>query len=205
MSLVCNYLTALVPSTSSNTGLDTINISLHKDHEGRYKLLFHTHRRTNNGAGGDPYGDCIDSIVDDPLASHYSSGAYFSIKWVRCSRAGYKNAIMEIFSWYGVLGARLFAPDPKAPKATAHGKYKMIGIHYYMGQNSLGLGLGCEGDWGFGFMTWGPNEDWIDSNAWKLKADGKNGEGAWGMSPDDLQRPLIAGWDVEHRPRPQLL
>lgn len=200
-TLVCNYFTGLMPSESGNPGLDVLNISLHKD-GAKYFLKFRTHRRTTESIGPGvhaTHANCQDREVTDELASRYGSGAYFNIKWLRCSYGKSKNAILEIYSWYGILGTRLFAP-----KNNNGWEYSLVGQQPYMGQTSLGMGLGCEGDWGYGFMTWGPNEDWVDSNVWHLKPDGSNGEGNWGMTKEDYNRETVHGWEVRKRPKPVL-
>ncbi|MCJ1365189.1 hypothetical protein MMC16_004310 [Acarospora aff. strigata] len=109
-------------------------------------LKFSTHRRRNDPIGPGVHSthtDCRETQVRDDFASRYASGAYFNIKWIRCSYHRSKNAVLEIFSWYGILGTRLFAP-----KNRNGWEYELVGQQPYMGQTSLGMGLGSERNWG---------------------------------------------------------
>jgi hypothetical protein len=96
-----------------------------------------------------------------------------------------------------VLGIRLFAPIDGKNLAN----YQEVGMLQYMGQTSIGTGLGCEGDWGNGILPWGAEEnDFADFVAFTPDASGSAGKGTWGMSAADTGRPLVKGWDVEARP-----
>ncbi|RGP78810.1 phosphatidylcholine-hydrolyzing phospholipase [Fusarium longipes] len=107
------------------------------------------------------------------------------------------NAILEVSSFYGVLGIRLFAPVSDKNLAD----YKEVGMLQYMGQTNIGTGLGCAGDWGDGILTWGAEvNDFVDFESFTLDADGNTAKGNWGMSASDTSRPLVKGCDVESRP-----
>ncbi|KAL8779285.1 MAG: hypothetical protein Q9213_007017 [Squamulea squamosa] len=195
--LIRHYLTALLPSyPPAKPGLDVLTISLHKNTTtSSYNLLFRTHRRTTSqrtaGASGFTSHDtCFDCTITDDLAPQYHSGAYSNLKWLRSSVRGRggcpKPAMMEIFSWQGKLGARLFAPPFKAK----YGEYRQVGIQLDLGQKSDG----CEG---VGILPWGDGEEWVDSNSWKFKVNGRDGKGSWGMSEEDSVKSIEGGWDVE--------
>jgi hypothetical protein len=199
MPLVQSYLTALTPSLSGE-GLDVLQISLHQGADGRKKLLFRTHTRNDQGPGhhGDPWSGCRQSEwLDDPLASD-PNGRYFNMKWIRCRslspEGGYFCGVLEVFSWYGIIGTRLFCPG------SSHYRYELIGQQPYLGQTSIAAGTGCTGDWSHGIIPWSSKEDWVDSATFQPWNKNDLQAGSWGMMKRDLDRPRVEGWDVGNRP-----
>ncbi|QPC80200.1 hypothetical protein HYE68_010952 [Fusarium pseudograminearum] len=186
------FFSALVPSEdrASPNSLSILQVSLHEYNKKPHFIFRLTDTVSWTMKTSTP--------VEDRLAS---DPHYFHLKWIRCSRQSdfdlnTSNAVLEVFSFYGVLGIRLFAPisDKKLES------YQEIGMLQYMGQTSIGTGLGCEGDWGSGILTWGADKnDFVDIESFKLDASGNSGNGTWGMSATDTERPLVKGWDVQAR------
>ncbi|KAJ9299455.1 hypothetical protein DTO271G3_3077 [Paecilomyces variotii] len=202
--LIRPYLTALVPSCTGK-GLDVLRIALHERRDGRKYLYFHTHVRTATSAPGPKsivWKQYQSNGVYDKLADS-KNGHYFHIKFIPTRRDITHNgktsivpAILEVFSWYGVLGVRMFAAS------TPNGwDYELDGQQPFLGQTSIGAGLGCSGDWGQGFLPWNTDGNWIDSNVFIPVPGSKEVRGSWGMSLDDADREHIRGWEVERRPR----
>ncbi|KAM0377533.1 hypothetical protein HYE67_005062 [Fusarium culmorum] len=191
--LIRPFFSALVPSEdrASPNSLSILQVSLHEYNKKPYFIF----RLTDTVS----WTTKTSSPVEDRLAS---DPHYFHLKWIRCSRQSdfdlnTSNAVLEIFSFYGVLGIRLFAPTSEKKLEN----YQEIGMLQYMGQTSIGTGLGCEGDWGSGILTWGAEKnDFVDFEAFKPDPSGSAEKGSWGMSTTDAERPLIKGWDVEARP-----
>ncbi|CEI70479.1 hypothetical protein FVEN_g1015 [Fusarium venenatum] len=191
--LIKPFFSALVPSEdrASPNSLSILQVSLHE-----YKQKPHFIFRLTDTVS---WTTKTSTPVEDRLAS---DPHYFHLKWIRCSRRSdfdlnTSNAILEVFSFYGVLGIRLFAPISEKNLAN----YQEIGMLQYMGQTSIGTGLGCEGDWGSGILTWGTERnDFVDFEAFKPHTSGSAGKGTWGMSATDTERPLVKGWDVDSRP-----
>jgi hypothetical protein len=201
MKLTQPIFTALVPTCTTNPGLDILQLSRHQNGTQVF-LIFRTYCRADPqpGVAGEEahaFTKCKESTpVLDNLASR-SPEHYFSIKWMsaryQTNNGTQCHGILEIFSWYGVLGARLFGAGKKGIK------YELIGQLPHLGQTSIGAGLGCYGDWGHGFVTWEAGDEWIDANLF-IPSDKKDRTiGSWGMKWEDSQRPRIRGWDVENR------
>ncbi|OOQ83079.1 hypothetical protein PEBR_38554 [Penicillium brasilianum] len=188
------FVTALLPAQPAQKKPPSIlQLALHKVDE-KPTLVF---RVTNRASGSTEWKTTI-SRVEDPLSTDEH---YFHLKWIRCTHQppGFesRNALLEIFSFYGALGIRLFS----AENSRKLDEYSEQGRQQYMGQTSLGTGLGAEGDWANGIMTWGSSEnDFMDVTRWTPDVNGKMGEGAWGMREGDAGRVLIRGWQVEKRP-----
>ncbi|KAK8061152.1 hypothetical protein PG997_015373 [Apiospora hydei] len=183
-------LTALVPTSTSNGGLDVLDISRHQSGPSSDVLA---------GEARPFLPKCKEVTVSDPLASS-NAAQYFSIKWMPVrykpdpDKEAERRGILEIFSWYGVLGARLFGPGKRG------WDYDLLGQLPYLGQTSIGAGLGCYGDWGHGFVTWAKEDEWIDMNMFVPSDKNDTTVGSWGMTWDDLDRPHVRGWEVEKRP-----
>ncbi|CAN9377342.1 unnamed protein product [Alternaria alternata] len=195
--LVSPLLTALVPSLSSSpkpTGQDLLQISRRKDGN-LHSIAFHTHVASRDQS--DPLCNCAVSEVEDPLASR-SAEHFFSIKWMPVRVLEQARAVLEVFSWYGVLGVRIFAcphtEDGSIGEWTLHGQFP------HLGQTSIGAGLGCYGDWGHGFVTWAEENEWTDANTFKPVEKDDLNVGWWGMVWEDCDRQSVRGWDVEGRP-----
>jgi hypothetical protein len=187
------YFTALVPdNTDEKPKVSILQVSLHESNKVPALVFRYTSRK--NGA----WTTKTSKPVVDSLAANKR---YFHIKWIRCfhssERVDSDNALLEIFSFYGALGIRVFAlSDPDDPSS-----YIEAGQQQYLGQTSIGTGLGAEGDWGNGFFTWGPFvEDFIDQTVWTPNAKSGGKSGVWGMQQTDIERPSIRGWEVEKRP-----
>ncbi|KAH0168739.1 hypothetical protein KCU67_g3353, partial [Aureobasidium melanogenum] len=198
LPLVQPYLTALAPSLSGK-GLDLLQISLHQGAHNKKMILFRTHTRNGQGPSqnSDPWSGCQQSEwYEDPLASDLN-GRYFSMKWIRCR---YKIAeteywgVLQIFSWYGIIGTRLFGPGP------SRYQYDLIGQQPYLGQTSIAAGNGCTGDWSHGILPWTIKEDWADSATFLPWDKSDLAAGSWGMMKRDLDRPRVEGWEVDKRP-----
>jgi hypothetical protein len=195
--LVDPLLTALVPSLSSSpkpAGQDLLQISRRKNGKQQF-IAFHTH--VASGDQSDPLCNCAVSEVEDPLASR-SAEHFFSIKWMPVRVLEQARAVLEVFSWYGVLGVRVFAcshtEDGSIGEWTLHGQFP------HLGQTSIGAGLGCYGDWGHGFVTWAEENEWTDANTFKPVEKDDLNVGWWGMVWEDRDRQSVRGWDVESRP-----
>ncbi|KAG9758020.1 hypothetical protein KCU73_g4112, partial [Aureobasidium melanogenum] len=198
LPLVQPYLTALAPSLSGK-GLDVLQISLHQGANNKKKILFRTHARNDQGPNqnSDPWSGCQQSEwYEDPLASD-PNGRYFSMKWIRCR---YKIAeteywgVLQVFSWYGIIGTRLFGAGP------SRYQYDLIGQQPYLGQTSIAAGNGCTGDWSHGILPWTIKEDWADSATFLPWDKSDLAAGSWGMMKRDLDRPRVEGWEVDKRP-----
>jgi hypothetical protein len=195
--LVGPLLTALVPSLTSSSqpaGQDLLQISRRKSRQ-RHFIAFHTH--SASGDPDDPLCSCAGSEVEDALASR-SPEHYFSIKWMPVQVLEQRRAVLEVFSWYGVLGVRVFAYSPI--EDGGDGEWVLLGQLPHLGQTSIGAGLGCYGDWGHGFVTWAAENEWTDANAFRPVGKGDLSSGWWGMVWEDCDRQSVRGWDVERRP-----
>ncbi|CAN9354864.1 unnamed protein product [Alternaria alternata] len=195
--LVGPLLTALVPSLSSSpkpAGQDLLQISRRKNGKQQF-IAFHTH--VASGDQNDPLCNCAVSEVEDALASR-SPEHFFSIKWMPVRVLEQARAVLEVFSWYGVLGVRVFAcshtEDGSVGEWTLHGQFP------HLGQTSIGAGLGCYGDWGHGFVTWAEENEWTDANTFRPVEKDDLKSGWWGMVWEDCDRQSVRGWDVERRP-----
>jgi hypothetical protein len=196
-NLVGPLLTALVPSLPCSpkpAGQDLLQISRRKSGQ-RHRIAFHTHAAS--GDLSDPFCNCAGSEVEDALASR-SPEHFFSIKWMPVQVLEQARAVLEVFSWYGVLGVRVFAcsynEDGGIGEWTLHGQFP------HLGQTSIGAGLGCYGDWGHGFVTWAAENEWIDANTFRPAGKEDLSSGWWGMEWEDCNRQSVRGWDVEMRP-----
>ncbi|KAJ4304569.1 hypothetical protein N0V90_000095 [Kalmusia sp. IMI 367209] len=189
-------LTALVPSVSLSgpAGQDLLHISRRKSGS-RSFIGFHTHAASGNPE--DPFHGCVPSEVEDALATR-SPEHYFSIKWMPVQAKGQALAVLEVFSWYGVLGVRVFAL-PQAEDGVAS-DWMLLGQLPHLGQTSIGAGLGCYGDWGHGFVTWSSANEWTDANVFRPQEKSDLNSGWWGMVWEDCDRQSVRGWDVEKRP-----
>ncbi|KAJ5203822.1 uncharacterized protein N7498_004701 [Penicillium cinerascens] len=201
------YLTALVPS-GTGKGLDVLRIALHQRKDGQKYLYFHTHVRSTTSTPGPKsviwkqYQPAESTSVRDKLAES-PDAHYFHIRFIPTRREvmvrgkmAIVPAILEVFSWYGVVGVRMFAAS------TPNGcDYELDGQQPFLGQTSIGSGLGCAGDWGHGFLPWNNEDRWIDSNVFIPLSGSKEAQGSWGMTLDDRDRELVRGWEVEKRPQ----
>ncbi|KAF3931541.1 hypothetical protein ABW19_dt0207749 [Dactylella cylindrospora] len=189
-SIERQYFHSLIPSVTSKsqstTGLDVLTVQLQKKNNKRY-IVFNVHQRSKSSTDAKPWTSCDPSSYEDPLAS---SPNFFHIKWIRCEWQYTTNAVMQIFSWYGVLGVRVFTPEQGTNK-----DWTLIGILPYLGQTSIGAGLGVTGDWGNGLMSWGENQDFVDIN----ECVSRQGYRSWAMSEKDTGTPNIRGYEVEKR------
>ncbi|EUC41075.1 hypothetical protein COCMIDRAFT_9151 [Bipolaris oryzae ATCC 44560] len=195
--LVGPLLTALVPSLPGSpnpAGHDLLQISRRKNGK-KHVIAFHTHAAS--GDASDPLCNCVGSEVEDALASR-SPEHFFSIKWMPVRVVGQARAVLEVFSWYGVLGVRVFTcpqtGDGGMGEWTLHGQFP------HLGQTSIGAGLGCYGDWGHGFVAWAEENEWTDANTFRPVRKDDLSLGWWGMVWEDCDRPSVRGWDVERRP-----
>ncbi|KAL1607600.1 hypothetical protein SLS60_002534 [Paraconiothyrium brasiliense] len=190
-------LTALVsslPSSSRPAGQDLLQISRRRSGT-RYFVGFHTHAAS--GDPEDPFCNCTGSEVEDPLASR-SPEHYFSLKWIPVRVSGQARAVLEVFSWYGVLGVRVFACSSSEDGSAS--EWTLLGQLPHLGQTSIGAGLGCYGDWGHGFITWEAEDEWTDANIFRPQEKSNLNIGSWGMVWEDCDRQSVRGWDVEKRP-----
>ncbi|KAL4899416.1 hypothetical protein BDW74DRAFT_163609 [Aspergillus multicolor] len=206
LKLVRPYITALVPN-QGGSGLNVLQVSQHESNSGNKYMVFHTYVRaasTNSTNGTDAMNE--DSIiwetvreaaVKDNLASS-ESGQYFHIKFIQTTYEIKDKTrlpgILEVFSWYGVLGVRLFAAGK------AGWDYELRGQQPYLGQTSIMAGPGCIGDWGSGIIPWGSEDEWVDSCVFLAKSKEDLAVGHWGMAKEDKGREMVEGWEVEKRP-----
>lgn len=201
--LIRPYLTALIPSRTGK-GLDVLRIAQYERKDGQKYIYFHTHVRSEPCAPGSDsviWKQTPPSEVYDKLADN-NHGHYFHVKFIPTQReVMFKGkmtavpAILEVFSWYGVLGVRMFAPS--SPNDF---KYGLEGQQPFLGQTSIGAGLGCSGDWGQGFLPWNSKDRWVDANVFIPSPGSVGAQGSWGMTLGDRDRPHVRGWEVEKRP-----
>jgi hypothetical protein len=137
------------------------------------------------GADARPYGPRRKEppLNRDDQASR-SMVHYFSIKWMpvryQTGDETERRGIMEVYSWYGGLGVRLFGAGKTG------WKYELLGQLPYLGQTSIGaMGL-----WPGALRTSSP----------MLICSIRRARTSWGMSWDDLERKQVRGWEVEGRP-----
>lgn len=194
LPLIRPYFNALIPTEQldgTTSGMSLLQVSLHNVSNKPHLVFRLTNLTTFTTQTSKPVKDTL-----------FSNPNYFHIKWLRCARSSSlqystSNALLEVFSFYGVLGIRLFAPTDETRVAD----YEEIGRLQYMAQTSVGVGLGSEGDWGNGILGWGVDEvEFIDLVEWREDGSGVVGKGAWGMRAADIDRPLIGGWEVTRRP-----
>lgn len=207
-----DYLIALIPAQTTypdgqSAGADLLHVSQHRGADGKYYLVFRTHVnlqaldpqtdqliKTDDPTGKpDHFGNCESSVIADELytKARHVSGAYQSLKWLYMphSDGNYRHGIMEIFSWYGVLGMRYFAALWDTVNKRYY--YSIRGLQPYNGQASSTIGRGCSSTWGAGFMTFGTPEDFIDVNFYNLTlgkkfvANDMEGPGWWSTKSRD--------------------
>lgn len=191
---VTHHLTALLPS--GKAGVDLVTVDSYKQTDKAYTLSFTTHLA--NADAKTPFVRCTTTELSDPLAPYAKSGAYFTIKWQRCTTEDDPRCIMEIFSFFGVLGVRYFsALDLQTGDNTS--RWRLAGQIPYLGQTSLGAGRGSHVDWGHGFMAWGvgKNKEFIDSNT----ANVEDGKGTFGFRVTDANKQIYGGWNEDVRKR----
>ncbi|RDW72772.1 uncharacterized protein DSM5745_07944 [Aspergillus mulundensis] len=206
LRLVRPYMTALI-ANQGGSGLNVLQISQHASPSGDKYMVFHTYMRASSTSGNNaPNVENQDAIiwdtvkevtVKDTLASS-KSGQYFHIKFIQTTydiqNKTRLHGILEVFSWYGVLGVRLFAAGK------AGWDYELRGQQPYLGQTSIMAGPGCTGDWGSGILPWTSEDDWVDSCVFVPRSKDDLTVGRWGMAREDLGRELVAGWEVDKRP-----
>lgn len=188
-----DYLIGLIPSQFGiGAGLDVLHVSLHKVSD-KYYLKFKTHvndRSSRNGGTvpgrkDDYFGSCnVDWIVDDLMSKKsYESGNYQSLKWLLLPHAdaSQKNALLEVFSYYGIVGFRYFAAKWDGSKYS----YSMVGVQPYNGQTSNTLGRGYYGTWGEGFMAMGTDQRFIDVNYYHMILGSDAQYGYWDSPSQD--------------------
>ena len=210
-----HYITALMPRYSENPntndpdlkpGLNIVQISSIQK-SGKNYLNFRT-------ILVDPAKDSVvgyrDSVANgtEILDEFHGNPNYHSLAWLRARNdipkqdLTTRNAVMHVFSFYGVLGVRVYAPmkynqaaGKSAGEYAKYGPYvyKLVGQAPYQGTPSLGMGMGCEGVWGYGILPWGDFGDWLDVNVWNQSS------GGWAMSVEDEKRANVRGWDVGRR------
>lgn len=179
--------TALIPSAKRDSKqLDVLTVRYEREDKKSY-LCFHTHTSKPQAVEKDPWLGCNGSKIEDAFSTNAN---YFHIKWLRCSTANAANAVMEVFSYYGVLGVRVFAPSNKS-----NVDWQLTGVLPYLGQTSIGAGLGCYRDWGYGFMPWGEAKDFEDINEWASW----RGVGSYAMSEKDVDLTNVRGFEVGKR------
>ena len=143
----------------------------------------------------------VESTFEDPWQNDTN---YRSIRFLRSTFEHSPGSITQVFSYYGVLGFRIFNLDEGT------GKYTLGGQTPYMGQSSEGLGIGSYGRWGSGILPWGQTPQWIDEEYFVPKNDGVKltgdpnvgqlVEGYWGMNVQDDKREFQAGGAANSRP-----
>ncbi|KAI8243863.1 hypothetical protein K4K55_006983 [Colletotrichum sp. SAR 10_96] len=190
-------LMAFMPTITAHGGLDILQISRFRDGNST-SLIFHTYLRAGQNENYLPYSEIKTKSCEDKLSSK-SPEHYFNIKWMPVRYKTDNNAsacgLLEIFSWYGVLGARLFGS-----RNENSWDYELLGQLPYLGQTSIGAGQGCYGDWGHGFLAWSEENEWVDVNLFKRSDERDTTAGSWAMRWDDMERPDVRGWEVEKRP-----
>lgn len=67
--------------------------------------------------------------------------------------------MLEVFTWYGVLGVRVFA-CPRTGEGSS-GEWRLHSQFPHLSQTFIVSGLRCSGDWGNGFVTWAEENDWV--------------------------------------------
>lgn len=196
-TLVAHHLTAVVPSAKTGVDLVTIDSCKKNNDKVPYVLSFTTH--LTNSDAKQPFKQCVTTEVPDPLAPYAKSGAYFTIKWQRYTTDDDPRGIMEIFSFFGVLGVRFFSALNKRNRENT-GAWTLAGQIPYMGQTSIGAGKGAHMDWGHGFMAWGVgrNTEFIDSNS-LIVEDTKDIKAGFGFRVDDAKKTRYGGWDESIR------
>lgn len=191
------YFTALLPSEQEDgKGIGSIlQVSLHKTYQ-MPSLVF---RVTWYNTAEEKWTTTTSLETDDlALDPHY-----FHLKWIRCTYSPNhfetRNAFLEVFSYYGNLGMRLFAP--KGDDSEDLASYHECGRQSFMGQTSIGVGSGAEGEWGNGIITWGGSQDdFLDLTTWTRAGTGNLGSGNWGIQEKHAFRAPIRGWNVKQRP-----
>lgn len=73
--------------------------------------------------------------------------------------------------------------------------WELRGLLSYLGQTSIGAGLGCYKDWGYGFMPWGEAKDFEDISEWSFW----RGVGSYAMSEKDVDLANVRGFEVGKR------
>lgn len=194
-TFVTHHLSAVIPS--ADKGADLLTVDSYKRPNDKYVLSFTTHLASSDVK--QPFKSCITTEVPDPLAPYAKTGAYFTIKWQRCTNENDPRGIMEIFSFFGVLGVRFFSAWNDRKQANT-GPWQLSGQIPYLGQTSIGAGKGAHMDWGHGFMAWGVgrNTEFIDSNT-LIVEDNKGVKGVFGFRVEDAKKTRYGGWDESIR------
>lgn len=160
--IVQNYLDALISSPTG--GCDVVNVAMIQDPGSKQNKISIRLHKQQSGAFPAKW-DCWDSVYPDDLATkaRIEAGYFFPIKWILVedfgsSIKGYPG-LLQVFSYYGCLGFRMFGLRGEGAKGNPKDKntnyYTLVGQQCFNGQASTEMGSTILGSFGSGIMTWG--------------------------------------------------
>jgi hypothetical protein len=118
-----------LPSSFKPAGQDLLQISRRKNGK-RHFIAFHMDGGSGNQSG--PLCNRAVLEVEDALASR-SPKHFFSIKWMPVLVLEQARVVLEVFSWYGVLGVCVFTcsytKDGGVGEWLLHGQFSHLGRH----------------------------------------------------------------------------
>lgn len=136
------------------------------------------------------------SVIADTINTGRNRSHFISLRFLRCSvekPVKTDNAIMQVFSLYGMLGYRVFGPSSADRKV-----YELIAQCPYLGQPALGVGIGSHGELGAGIVPFGMSKHWVDEAYWRYQLNAQAGTWGFGGYPEHIG--LVHGWDIEKFP-----
>ncbi|KAL8786295.1 MAG: hypothetical protein Q9213_002890 [Squamulea squamosa] len=156
-------------------------------------------------AGWSSYVDCVvnedfEFLLDDTRKHTNVKNIHFnSMGWRLCKvgstvRGIPMYGVMNVFSFHGVIGCRVYAP-------TEPGRYEnwvCRGLNPYLGQTSLGTGYNSSGRWNDNAaqLSWGATDDFEDMNYFNDQTK------SWSMPSTFTDVPYYRGWEAK---RPDLV
>ncbi|KAL9047195.1 MAG: hypothetical protein Q9214_000180, partial [Letrouitia sp. 1 TL-2023] len=176
------------------------------------------HKKYAIGAPSAPVGwtSVVDAMLKDDLAT---ARGYFSIKWRRCAvkipkdpkllgpddlKVTTTRGIQEIFSYYGALGMRVFAPVKKGD----YSAWQLVTQVPFLGQTSRGTGKTVGGNWNSAsILSYGAENEFGDINEWnRTYSNWKhfNDMDTWEKLEHGYGTKTAKGWEWKGRPyKPQ--
>ncbi|GIZ47208.1 hypothetical protein CKM354_001030700 [Cercospora kikuchii] len=195
-----NYFVGALPHKTGDgeDHFDLLKISGRKDPGTKKSYLMIQLLRKQDGQTPSWAQSYVESLIEDPLQDDPN---FYSLRFIRCVFEKSYGSFIQVYSYYGVLGYRVFNRDDVT------GVYKLGGQVSYMGQPSQVPGLGNYGQWGCGIMPWGQTEPWLDeayftvaNNGSNIAEKGNTWDGSWGINKQDFSRRLRDGMDPNDRP-----
>lgn len=138
----------------------------------------------------------VESLIEDPWQTDPN---FFSLRFLRSTFEKSEYNVVQVFSYYGIIGYRVFNLDEST------GIYSLGGQVPYLGQPAETTGLGVQAQWGASIIPYANTPNWLDEAYFTPDNDGTSTlrgytSGHWGMNVSDEKRAWIHRTDVHKRP-----